>query len=92
MMPPIFIIYQLQVLLRAIEDLYKYLERKTVEVESVEKHLKSVSAFNHRQIALLSHASRHPGAEYSIASHQESNNVPMRRRVRICWSLRRRVC
>jgi len=70
-----FIIYQLQVLLRAIEDLYKYLERKTVEVESVEKHLKSVSAFNHRQIALLSHASRHPGAEYSIASHQESNNV-----------------
>lgn len=70
-----FIIYQLQVMLRAIDDLYRYLERKAAEVAETAKRLKNVSSFNHRQLALLSHATRHPGAEYTIASHQESNNV-----------------
>ena len=70
-----YIIYQLEVIMRAVSDLWVYLERKVKEAHDFEKQLKEDSHFNHRQLALLNHATHHPGAEYSIKSHQESNNV-----------------
>jgi Fic family protein len=70
-----FIIYQLEVILKAIRSMEEYLAHKVKEVNEVEKRIKTSSRFNHRQLALLNHAIRHPGAEYSIRSHQESNNV-----------------
>lgn len=70
-----FIVYQLEVMLRAIEDLEVYLSKKAAQVEAVVKLLKSASDLNHRQIALLSHAIRHPAKEYSIKSHQTSHNI-----------------
>jgi Fic family protein len=70
-----FIIYQLEVMLRAIADLDTYLQRKIQQVQAIETQLKHASRFNPRQLALLSHATRHPGAEYTIASHQSSHNV-----------------
>ena len=44
-------------------------------MHDIEKQLKNASQFNHRQLSLLSHATQHPGAEYSIKSHQESHRV-----------------
>lgn len=41
----------------------------------MESRLKNASRFNHRQLALLGHALRHPGAEYTVKSHQRSHNV-----------------
>jgi Fic family protein len=70
-----FIIYQLEVILRAIEDLNEYLKRKARQTQVVLDLLKSVDWLNHRQIALLSHAIRHPNKEYSIRSHQTSHDV-----------------
>jgi len=70
-----FIIYQLEVMLRAIADLDTYLQRKIQQVQAIETQLKHASRFNPRQLALLSHATRHPGAEYTIASHQTSHDV-----------------
>lgn len=70
-----FIIYQLEVILRAIESMEEYLKNKVKEVNEVQNRIKASSKFNHRQLALLNHAIRHPGAEYTIRSHQESHNV-----------------
>lgn len=70
-----FIVYQLEVMLRAIEDLEVYLSKKAAQIEAVLKLLKSSAGLNHRQIALLSHAIRHPVKEYSIKSHQTSHGV-----------------
>jgi Fic family protein len=70
-----FIIYQLDVIIRAIDDLEKYLQRKMEQTRAVQKMLNNFRDINHRQLALLSHAIRHPGAEYSIRSHQTSHSV-----------------
>ena len=70
-----FLIYQLDVMLRAIENLDQYLQRKIDQIRAVESRLKNVSRFNHRQLALLGHALRHPGTEYTIKSHQRSHIV-----------------
>ena len=70
-----FLIHQLKVILRAIESMEVYLRHKIEEVNDVQKRIKTSSKFNHRQLALLSHAIRHPGAEYTIRTHQESHTV-----------------
>lgn len=70
-----FILHQLEVMLRAIDELESYLQRKTEELEKTEQQLKGTGDFNYRQLALLGHALRHPDAEYSIRSHQTSHNV-----------------
>ena len=37
--------------------------------------MKALDLFNHRQIALVRHALKHPGHRYTIASHRRSHNV-----------------
>jgi Fic family protein len=70
-----FIVYQLEVLIQALAELEAYIERKVSQIRAVEKRLRGRSNYNHRQLALLSHALRHPGARYSIKSHRISHNV-----------------
>lgn len=70
-----FIVYQLEVLLLALAELEAYIERKVSQVRAIEKRLRGRSNYNHRQLAMLSHALRHPGARYSIKSHRTSHNV-----------------
>lgn len=70
-----FIIYQLEVILQATDDLSEYLQRKNKQVERIKVMLKENSGLNHRQVALLSHAISHPGADYTIKSHQNSHNI-----------------
>lgn len=70
-----FILYHLQTVDRAIQELHAYIHRKTEEVQQVEQQLRETEALNHRQRALLSHALRHPGARYTIESHQSSHGV-----------------
>lgn len=69
-----FVLYQLSIVVRAIDELHEYLARKMREVREVEHMLRSV-ALNHRQLALLSHALRHPDATYTFASHANSHSV-----------------
>lgn len=69
-----FLLFQLKVICRAIEDFYGYLERKVSEVRSVEELLPSVN-FNHRQLALVGHALRSPSSTYTYRSHANSNGV-----------------
>lgn len=74
-----FILYQLRVFLRAIEDLHVYLARKAEETRNTELALKSAKALreklNERQLALMAHAIKHPEAIFTIDSHRRSHGV-----------------
>lgn len=74
-----FIVHQLQVILRAINDLFAYLEQKAAEVKNVEtlvrKSPKLQSLLNHRQIALISRALKKPHSMFYIESHRGAHNV-----------------
>lgn len=70
-----FIVHQLQVILRAIAHVESYIAGKIEQVRQVEDTLKRSTDLNHRQLALLAHAIRHPGAEYTIRSHLTSHAV-----------------
>jgi Fic family protein len=70
-----FIVYQLTVIKRAIEDLHAYLERKASEIRATERLLRASRDLNHRQIALISHALKHLDFRYTIRSHQRSHGV-----------------
>lgn len=70
-----FVLSQLKILCRAIDELHAYLERKTREVREVESLLRRSPGFNHRQVALLAHALRDAGAHYTFATHQRSHGV-----------------
>lgn len=72
-----FVIHQLDVLRRAIEDLNAYLDRKVTETREVQESLARArkEGFNARQIALLAHAADHPAAEYTVAAHAAGHGV-----------------
>ena len=70
-----FIVHQVDVIRRAIDELDSYLETKVRQVQRVERMLKRSTELNHRQLALLAHAIRHPDADYTTRSHQTSHDV-----------------
>ena len=74
-----FLLYQLGVLIRAIDELHQYLARKAVEIRKAEdivgKSAKLRDALNPRQVALINHAIRNADARYTVASHQRSHGV-----------------
>jgi len=70
-----FILYQMDVIHRAICALHEYIDRKQQELSETAGNLRSLKNFNHRQQTLLTHALRHPAQEYTIASHQRSHAV-----------------
>ena len=73
-----FLDLNLRVILRAINNLQSYLTKKTSEIKQVETILGTSplsKTLNHRQLALISHALRHPGHLYSFESHRNSHNI-----------------
>ncbi len=70
-----FLLHQLDVLNRSIDELWRYLDTKAAEVSRVERALRGHPDFNHRQIALLSRALHRPGSIYTIRSHQTTHGV-----------------
>jgi Fic family protein len=70
-----FLIHQLQVIERAIDELHAYLARKAGEISEIETMLHGSRGFNHRQLAVLSDALRHPYRAYALGAHAEANRV-----------------
>lgn len=74
-----FILYQLSVILRAIEELHEYLARKAQELQETARLIRRSQAIrdqlNHRQLSLLNHALKHHGFQYTFESHRTSHNI-----------------
>lgn len=74
-----FILNQLRVVLRAVDDLHAYLRRKVAALQETREFLKRSHLvnmlLNHRQLALINHALRNPLYSYTFASHQRSHDV-----------------
>jgi len=74
-----FLLHQLNTIRRAIVALHEYMDRKVREQKETERLLSASPAlrtrFNHRQVALLTHALRNTGEGYRVDAHQRSHNV-----------------
>lgn len=70
-----FVIYQLQVIERAIDSLYAYLERKVAETRELEGLLYGSPQLNHRQLVVVQDALRDVGAPFTIAAHARRHRV-----------------
>ncbi|MDH2433411.1 Fic family protein [Pokkaliibacter sp. MBI-7] len=73
-----FLIHQVQVIKEAVVSLQNYLQRKASELEEAESLLERSRArgeLNHRQLSLLKHALKNPGAIYRIQEHQSSHAI-----------------
>lgn len=70
-----FLIHQLKLIERAIDDLHEYLQGKIAEARDIQSLLKGDAELNGRQLALLSDAVRRSEATYSFDSHARSHRV-----------------
>jgi Fic family protein len=70
-----FLIHQLQVIERAIDDLHVYLQRKVAEVRDMERLIQGTDYLNGRQLALLTDSIRHPDLTHSFESHASNHRV-----------------
>jgi len=74
-----FVLHQLEIIRRAIASLHDYLGRKIEEQKEAENLLIKAGQLrahlNHRQLALLTHALKHPGETYRVAKHQAVHDV-----------------
>ncbi|MCX7157346.1 MAG: Fic family protein [Rhodocyclales bacterium] len=74
-----FLLHQLNTIRRAIVALHEYIDRKVREQKETERLLSASpelrTRFNHRQVALLTHALRNTGEGYRVDAHQRSHNV-----------------
>ena len=67
--------HQLEVIAKAISQLHEYIRHKSDELAKMQALLHNRCGFNHRQLALLRHALKHPAVSFTVASHQNSHNV-----------------
>lgn len=72
-----FLHHQFDVILQSIASLHEYLSRTHRELMQTEQLLRGPvqKELNHRQVALLSHALKHPNQLYEIKAHQKSHGV-----------------
>lgn len=71
-----FILYHLDIVKRAIQELHKYIAQKVKAVRRTEELLRSSTLkLNSRQLTLLSHALRHPDSTYTIKVYQGTHRV-----------------
>ncbi|MBN2499041.1 MAG: Fic family protein [Deltaproteobacteria bacterium] len=70
-----FLLYHLDVIRAALRELHRYIDVRTRELSRLDRRLATMGELNHRQRALVSHALRHLGQEYTLYGHAKSHGV-----------------
>ena len=70
-----FLLHQLEIIRASIESLKESILTKQEAAEVLRRNLGEGSDFNHRQIALIKHALKHPFASYTVVGHQTSHGT-----------------
>jgi len=70
-----FLLHQLEVVKKAMDELHRYIDQKVEQRRQLEARLHLKSSFNDRQLDLLTHALRHMNAEYHVDGYQKDNGV-----------------
>jgi Fic family protein len=70
-----FILYHAAVIERAVQNLHAYIEKKKTTLRESESQLRRLAHLNHRQKALVLHALKNPGKEYTIEGHRSSHDI-----------------
>jgi Fic family protein len=70
-----FVLYQLDVLLRSIDELGRYMERRTAELQAIETLVRGRDLLNHRQRDVMSKALRDASTPFTIAEHQGLHGI-----------------
>lgn len=70
-----FVLHQLEILLRAIDALWAYADRRAAETRQIEELVRSSDVLNHRQLALIRDALHDPSEPVTIAEHQRAHGV-----------------
>jgi Fic family protein len=70
-----FVLYKLDIIERAMDRLAEHLRHEEEKVRRSERLLKLARDLNLRQRLLLEHSLRHPGTEYTVKSHMNSNGI-----------------
>ena len=65
----------MEIIHASILSLQEYIGRKQAEMETLMRHLGANSDTNHRQLALLNQALKHPFSAYTVTSHQTSHAI-----------------
>jgi len=70
-----FVMYQLNVIERAIQSLDEYLSRKMAETREIERLIHGSPHLNHRQLLIMQDALRDADAPFTIAAQSRRNRV-----------------
>jgi len=70
-----FIMFNLQAIQLAVQDVHKYIDKKQAEIHQAATLLNGVDDFNRRQRELLLDALKKPGRIYSIYNHQKIHQI-----------------
>lgn len=70
-----FIDYHIGVINKGLDALQRYVQRKQREQREMDALLRNAPILNYRQRAILSHALRHAGHQYTVEAHSFSQDV-----------------
>lgn len=70
-----FILYQLDIVELALDDLAEHLHNEEAKISRSERILKLNKNLNLRQRLLVEHGLRHPQTAYTVISHMNSNDI-----------------